>query len=93
MQDSLDDCRPLLSRSNGPAFGVIQLDTQDRFKKFTQDDLRLLMAVAAQAGVAIENARMHETLVAQAGLERDLELAHASAKELLAQEVPAGGRL
>ena len=43
-------------RSAGKAFGVIQLDTQDRLKKFTQDDLKLLMAVAGQAAVALENA-------------------------------------
>ena len=83
MSQSIADCKirsmvvaPMLTRNSGPAFGVIQLDTQDRFKKFTQDDLRLLMAVAAQAGVALENARMHEIELAHAEIERDLELAH-----------------
>ena len=57
------------------AFGVIQLDTQDRHKKFNQDDLKLLMAVAGQAAISLENAKLHETLVARAGLERDLRLA------------------
>ncbi len=37
------------------AFGVIQLDTPDNGKKFTQDDLGLFMAVAKQASVAMEN--------------------------------------
>lgn len=95
MSQSIADCKirsmvvaPLLSRSNGQAFGVIQLDTQDHFKKFTQDDLRLLIAVAAQAGVAMENAKMHETLIARAGLERDLELARRVQKSFLPKTFP-----
>lgn len=46
-------CAPLWTQNN-KAFGVIQLDTQNRSKKFTQDDLRLLMAVAKQASLAIQ---------------------------------------
>ena len=95
MSQSIADCKirsmvvaPLTSRNSERAFGVIQLDTQDRFKKFTQDDLRLLIAVAAQAGVAIENARMHETLVTRAGLERDLELAQRVQKSFLPKKFP-----
>ena len=95
MSQSIADCKirsmicaPLLSRSNGPAFGVVQLDTQDRFKKFTQDDLRLLIAVAAQAGVAIENARLHESLVMRVELERDLELDKRVQKRYLPKRLP-----
>jgi phosphoserine phosphatase RsbU/P len=95
MSQSIADCKirsmvvaPLLNRNSGQAFGVIQLDTQDRFKKFTQDDLQLLIAVAAQAGVAIENANMHGTLVLRAGLERDLELAQRVQKSFLPKKLP-----
>ncbi|HZZ82047.1 MAG TPA: SpoIIE family protein phosphatase [Gemmataceae bacterium] len=95
MSQSIADCKirsmvvaPLRGRGEGPAFGVIQLDTQDRFKKFSQDDLKLLMAVAAQAGVAIENARMLETLIEQAGLKRDLELATQVQKSFLPKKFP-----
>lgn len=95
MSQSIADCKirsmvvaPLTSRTGEPAIGVIQLDTQDRFKKFTQDDLRLLMAVAAQAGVAIENARMHESLITRAELERDLELAKRVQKSFLPKKFP-----
>lgn len=69
-------CVPLVSRQTGLAFGVVQLHTHNRMMKFTEEDLRLLMSVAAQAAVAVENARMHESLVSRAGLERDLKLAH-----------------
>ncbi|HEV8062344.1 MAG TPA: FHA domain-containing protein, partial [Gemmataceae bacterium] len=53
---------PLWTQDN-KAFGVIQLDTADRGKKFTQDDLGLFMAVAKQASVAMENVRLHEELI------------------------------
>src|SRR5262249_24337584 len=50
-------CVPLC-RADGQAFGVIQLDTQERSKKFTQEDLKLLCGVANQASIALENARL-----------------------------------
>ncbi len=81
-------CAPIIGRSTSKAFGVIQLDTQDKLKKFTQDDLRLLLAVAGQAATALENARMHETLVARAGLERDLKLAHQVQRSFLPKKLP-----
>ena len=69
-------CVPLVSRATGKAFGVVQVHTHNRLLKFTQDDLKLLMSVAGQAAVALENVSLHESLVARAGLERDLKLAH-----------------
>jgi sigma-B regulation protein RsbU (phosphoserine phosphatase) len=67
-------CVPLCM-ADGKAFGVIQLDTQDRGKKFTQEDLKLLWGVANQAAVAMENARLHEEAVQRERIRRDLELA------------------
>jgi serine phosphatase RsbU (regulator of sigma subunit)/pSer/pThr/pTyr-binding forkhead associated (FHA) protein len=95
LSQSIADCRirsvmcaPLLGRSSDKAFGVLQLDTQDRAKRFNADDLKLLLAVAGQAAVALENARMHETLVARAGLERDLRLAHQVQLSFLPRKSP-----
>jgi len=81
-------CAPLWSAEDNKAFGVIQLDTQDRSKKFTQEDLNFLMAVAAQASVALDNARMHEELLARERLQRDVELAHQVQLSFLPREVP-----
>jgi serine phosphatase RsbU (regulator of sigma subunit)/pSer/pThr/pTyr-binding forkhead associated (FHA) protein len=81
-------CAPMSMKSTGKAFGVIQLDTQDRHKKFTQDDLKLLMAVAGQAAIALENARLHDSMVARAGLERDLKLAHQVQMSFLPTKPP-----
>jgi serine phosphatase RsbU (regulator of sigma subunit)/pSer/pThr/pTyr-binding forkhead associated (FHA) protein len=80
-------CAPLVS-GEGHAFGVIQLDTQDRTKKFTQDDLKLLAGVANQAAVALENARFHEDQVARERLKRDLELAQQVQLSFLPKELP-----
>lgn len=68
-------CVPLC-KVDGEAFGVIQVDTQDRSKRFTQDDLKLLSAVANQAAAAMENAKFHQNSLFQERLKRDLELAN-----------------
>lgn len=83
-------CVPLMTNdpANPKAFGVIQLDTLDRFKKFSQDDLKLLLSVAGQASVAIENSRMHESLLTRVGLERDLRLAQEVQKSFLPKTMP-----
>ncbi len=95
LSQSISDCKirsvmcvPLMSRNTNKAFGVIQLDTLDRFKKFAEDDLKLLLAVAGQAAVAIENANMHDTIVARAGLERDLKFAHQVQMSFLPKVMP-----
>jgi serine phosphatase RsbU (regulator of sigma subunit)/pSer/pThr/pTyr-binding forkhead associated (FHA) protein len=67
-------CAPLC-RADGKAFGVIQLDTQDRSKKFTEEDLKLLCGVANQASISLENARLLDEAVRQERLQRDLQLA------------------
>ncbi len=80
-------CVPLVA-AEGKAFGVIQLDTQDRSKKFTQDDLKLLCCVANQAAVAMENAKLHADALARERLKRDLELAHQVQLSFLPRNVP-----
>lgn len=76
-----------LTRGEKP-IGVIQLDSQDRSKKFTEDDLKLLMAVANQASVALENARLHEDLIYRERTQRDLELGKQVQNSFLPQGLP-----
>ena len=80
-------CGPLFN-AEGKAFGVIQLDTQDRTKKFTQDDLRLLMGVAYQAATALENVQMHQSLLARERFQRDMELAKQVQRGFLPRSLP-----
>jgi phosphoserine phosphatase RsbU/P len=77
-----------VSTSAGKPIGVIQLDTQDRSKKFNEEDLRLLWGVAQQASVALENARLHESSLGQERVKRDLELARQVQRSFLPQKVP-----
>jgi serine phosphatase RsbU (regulator of sigma subunit) len=67
-------CVPLLSKDD-QVLGVIQVDTKDLRRQFSQDDLDLLVSVASQASMGIENARLHAELIKQRDLTRDLEFA------------------
>jgi serine phosphatase RsbU (regulator of sigma subunit) len=80
-------CVPLVSNEN-KGIGVIQLDTQERSKKFTRDDLQLLIAVSHQAGVALENVRMQESLLTKTKLERDVDLARRVQASFLPRTTP-----
>ncbi len=80
-------CAPLIG-VNGKPFGVIQLDTQDRAKKFSEDDLKFLCGVANQAAIAMENARMHEDAVVQTRVKRDLQIAHQVQLSFLPKSLP-----
>ncbi len=79
-------CVPLLTPDR-EALGIIQLDTSDR-KQFVQEDLDVLAAVASQAAIAIQNAKMHESLLERDRVNRDLKLAEQVQKRFLPQSVP-----
>jgi serine phosphatase RsbU (regulator of sigma subunit) len=79
-------CAPLLT-PDGRAMGILQLDTTDR-RQFVQDDLDVLVAVASQAAFAIQNAAMHESLLARERIERDLRLAEQVQRRFLPQSLP-----
>ena len=68
-------CAPLID-SNGTAMGVIQIDTIDQRNRFKRDDLEVLASVACLAGLAVENAQLHETALREQALARDLAVAH-----------------
>ena len=81
--------RQFLHRPAGPG-GLSGATTflQNRGKKFTAEDLKLLWGVANQAAIALENARMHEDTVSQENTRRDLELAHRVQMNFLPQKLP-----
>src|SRR4029079_11519607 len=62
--------------------------TQDRSKKFTQEDLKLLCGVANQASIALENARLLDEAVKQERLQRDLNLAKKVQVSFLPSSTP-----
>lgn len=79
-------CAPMLT-PDGQALGILQLDTSNR-KQFSQEDLDLLVAVASQAAIFVQNAVMHEGLMERERLDRDLRLAEQVQKRFLPQSTP-----
>jgi serine phosphatase RsbU (regulator of sigma subunit) len=80
-------CAPMIG-SDGEAIGVIQVDTLNQRARFTDEDMEVLAGVASQAAVAIDNAKMHEQVVAQRALQRDMELARQMQRTLLPSKPP-----
>ena len=78
---------PLLD-SEGEPLGAIQIDTVQHKGRFEAKDLEVLSAVANQAGIAIENAQLHEQMVLQRLVEQDLELAKQVQQAFLPRETP-----
>jgi serine phosphatase RsbU (regulator of sigma subunit) len=80
-------CVPLVT-AEGRSLGAIQLDTQDRAKKFREDDLNLLTIVANLAGVAVEKAKLHENALASEKAKKEMEIARAVQLGFLPQTMP-----
>jgi serine phosphatase RsbU (regulator of sigma subunit) len=64
------------------------LDSQNEKRKFVAEDLKLLMAVANQASIALANARYHRDALVRERLNRDLALAREVVKSFLPAELP-----
>lgn len=80
-------CAPMVG-TEGEPLGVIQIDTMNQKSRFSDEDLEVLAGVASQAAVSLENAKMHEQVLAQRGMERDLELARRMQRALLPAHPP-----
>jgi serine phosphatase RsbU (regulator of sigma subunit)/pSer/pThr/pTyr-binding forkhead associated (FHA) protein len=80
-------CAPMID-SNGEAIGVIQIDTSDQRSRFTDLDLQVLAGVTGMAANAIDNARLHEQVVRQQAMQRDLEVAREMQQALLPKAAP-----
>lgn len=75
-------CVPLLDQDRKPV-GIMQIDTRDGRGRFDQDDLDLLVAVASQISVAVQNARLHKALLRQREMEQELLFARQVMSALL----------
>jgi len=74
-------CAPLRTAA-GP-IGVLEIVNRRDGRPFAEADAKLLELVAAPAALAINNARMSETLLEQQRLKREFELARRLQKSLL----------
>ncbi len=80
-------CVPLVD-ADEQAVGVIQINTLDGDLGFDESDLDLLVSVAAQAEMALENARLHEAALRQQEMEQDLDFATQVQLGFLPKERP-----
>lgn len=79
---------PMISQE-GEVFGIIQIDTQDRLRKFNQDDLQLLLAVVNQAAVALNNVKLHDDLIRRQRMQREIEVAKEVQRSFLPNALPS----
>lgn len=80
-------CAPLID-SEGVAFGVLQIDSSEGQGRFAENDVDLLAAVAAQAGIVIRNAQLHEQALDQREMEQDLKLSSEVQQAFLPRQAP-----
>jgi serine phosphatase RsbU (regulator of sigma subunit) len=75
-------CVPIQDQSHQP-IGMIQIDTKDGRGRFDQEDLDLLVSVANQISVAVQNAQLHREALKQHDLEQELQFARQVMQALL----------
>lgn len=80
-------CAPLTDADGNP-FGALQIDSTQGRGQFRDEDTDLLAGVAAQAGIVINNARLHERALHQKEVEQDLKLATEVQQAFLPQVPP-----
>ena len=80
-------CAPLLGKNRQP-LGVLQVHSGDRGRRFTADDLEVLVNVAGIMAMAIENARLHEDEMEGARIRRETELASDVQRRFLPARTP-----
>jgi serine phosphatase RsbU (regulator of sigma subunit) len=79
-------CAPMMTQ--GRLLGVIYVDTSMKAGNFSQADRDLLSAVAGQAAIALENARLYTESVEKGRLERELQMAREIQESLLPRSMP-----
>jgi sigma-B regulation protein RsbU (phosphoserine phosphatase) len=79
-------CAPMLIQDR--LVGVVYVDTSMRSGNFNESDRDLLSAVANQAGITLENARLYGVAVEKGRLEHELNLAREIQQGLLPRRMP-----
>ncbi len=81
-------CVPMLGLDGDP-IGIINLDTQNPLNAFKSDDLDLLMAVAGQAALSYENAKLVVSHMEKIKQDSEMQIARRVQRALLPEELPA----
>ena len=80
-------CVPMLNLAGEP-MGVINIDTQNAFNQFRQEDLDLLMAVAGQAAMSYEQANLLVTAMEKQKQDKEMDIAMGVQRSLLPTSLP-----
>ncbi|MBM79890.1 MAG: hypothetical protein CMJ78_04770 [Planctomycetaceae bacterium] len=80
-------CAPLISKAGEP-LGIIQLATASGSTPFREEDLDLIVSIATQGSLAIENARLHQEALKQSQLAKELEFATQVQRGFLPSKPP-----
>jgi len=83
-------CVPL--RSKEGVLGILYVDTDRQDQQYSQDDLLLAAAVGNSAGLALENANMHQELLEKQRIEQEIETAWTIQEGFLIKDWPARDR-
>lgn len=80
-------CVPMIG-IDGEVTGIINLDTQNPIARFTADDLDLLLAVAGQAALSYESARLLVSYMEKLKQDGEMEIARGVQRALLPEHFP-----
>ncbi|MCA9052942.1 MAG: SpoIIE family protein phosphatase [Planctomycetaceae bacterium] len=80
-------CAPLLNLQGEPV-GVINIDTQNPLSQFKKDDLEILIAVAGQAALSYESARLLSSYVEKQKQDSEMQIARNVQRALLPDDMP-----
>ncbi|MFQ3581181.1 MAG: SpoIIE family protein phosphatase [Chloracidobacterium sp.] len=76
---------------SGQIVGVLMVcdkQSRDGYASFTEEDEQFLSALATQAAIAIENARLHQEAIEKERIEKELEVAAAIQQRILPDASP-----
>jgi sigma-B regulation protein RsbU (phosphoserine phosphatase) len=79
-------CVPLAAKNH--PIGVASLMNKNDGAAFTEEDLELFTIIAAQASIAIDNARLHLAMLTKQRLEFELEIAASIQRDFLPHSPP-----
>jgi serine phosphatase RsbU (regulator of sigma subunit) len=80
-------CVPLQTKG-GKTLGVLQLERAGQGRTFTPEDLNLLTAIGLQISVALDNAQLHQELIARERIENEVAFAREIQLSYLPTQVP-----
>jgi serine phosphatase RsbU (regulator of sigma subunit) len=83
-------CVPIRTQSR--TFGILYVDTDIANHKYTEDDLLLAAAAGNSAGLALENARIHQSLLEKHRIEQEIAAAWTIQEGFLVKEWPSEDR-